>query len=484
MAKEDKVADVPYGMVLYTDGSAQPTNPGFGGWGLHGFTYSETPPKKGSGNSTQYLTEKGYIEKIQVKAEKPTEVKPISYVDGFGSFPNFITNNVAEIAAAANGFAYADKYPIKKLLLMTDSEYTVNGSTKWLPTWKKNNFIKNDGSVVANTEVWKHLDENLQKLYEKGVEVEVRWVKGHSTFLGNQLADKNADIGALYSKQKAIRTEFDTKAADGYWSPKGDHHPFLFQRRIYFSTLKENNVPGEYFMGEHGKDDELMGKRTADGCHSYLKLETPDPWIEMLRVKQCCEARDLDSIIMGRLDKLFASSTQAELERFGEICMYRKFSNKLDLHFLDDEPLTKELKPPRIAMRAIESVNTLKGIFLAWQDKTPDTVTATPVTSLFYDIDEKGDYKLKAEFIVGFSNLPAEVFYGKADPLQKEKVDLCMGVDLPDRNALKKLEKHKPEMTVVTWMESEKTFRYATIVKAGNSFGIWAGMHSNLRVLI
>lgn len=481
--REEKIEDKPHGMVLFSDGSANP-NPGFGGWGLHGYTYSDQLPKKGSGNTTQYLTEKGYIEKIQAKTVKPTEVKPLTYVDGYGSFSQSITNNVAEIAAAANGFAYADGYEIKKLLLLTDSEYTVNGATKWLPTWKSNNWIKRDGSPVANKDIWLTLDANLQKLTDKGVEVEVRWVKGHSTFLGNQIADKNADIGRLYSNRNLLRTEFNTKPAEGYWSSKLEKHPFICQRRIYFSTIKESNVPGEYYLGEHGKDDELLGKRTADGCHSYIQLETPEPFIEMLRTKQCEEAKDLDSIIMGRLDKLFEPSTQADLDRFGEVCIYRAHRSKLDLNFIDNEPLTKELKPPRLAMRAIESVNTLKGIFLAWQDAGNDTITSTNVTPLFYDVDSKGERKLKAQFIVGFSMLSLEVFYGKQTPLQKEKVDLCMGVDMPDRNALKRLEKLKPEITVVTWMESEKTFRYATILKSGNSYGIWAGMHSNLRILI
>ena len=28
------------GIILYTDGSVRPTNPGYGGWGVHGYTYN------------------------------------------------------------------------------------------------------------------------------------------------------------------------------------------------------------------------------------------------------------------------------------------------------------------------------------------------------------------------------------------------------------------------------------------------------------
>lgn len=479
----EKIEDQPHGIVMYSDGSANP-NPGTGGWGLHGYVYGEHPPKKGSGNSTQYLTEKGYVEKLQTKEVKPQEVKPLMYVDGYGSFPHPVTNNIAEIVGAANAFSFALKHDsVKKVQLFTDSEHVLNGATSWLPTWKKNNWIKRDGNPVANKEFWQVLDENLQKLLDKGVAVDVKWVKGHSNDLGNHMADLNADIGTLSSKQNAYRVEFNKSPADGYWTPKNNRHPFISHRRIYFSSLESINVPGEYYLGEHGKDDELLGKRTADGCYSYLCLETPDEYIEMLRRKQCEASNGLDSIIMGRLDKLFEAATRSRLDRFGEICIYRPKSQVLDMHFLDGEPLTKELNPPRLAVRAVEAVNTLKGLLQSWKDKTPNTVTATDLTDTFYTQDEKGNTVLKSEFIVGFSTLAAQVYYGDLAKAQQERVDLCMGVDLPDRNTLKKLEKLKPEIIVITWMESEKMFRYATIVKAGNDHGIWAGMYSNLRVL-
>lgn len=485
MAKKDSILeqDTPHGIVLYSDGSASP-NPGTGGWGLHGYVYSAIPPKKGNGNATQYLTEEGYVEKIQCKETKPSEIKPLLYVDGFGSFPHPVTNNVAEVSGAAQSFAFADQYEIKKISLFTDSEYVVNGVNSWLPIWKKNNWIKRDGNVVTNKEAWQVLDQNLQKLISKGVDVEVKWVKGHSTYLGNRLADMNADIGTRYSKQDAYRSEFNKSLCDGYWTPKDTKHPFICQRRIYFSSLHEVNVPGEYFLGEHGKDDDLLGKRTADGCHSYVVLKTPDPYIETLRRKQCEESNGLDNIIMGRLDKLFESTTRSRLDRFGEVCLYRPSHRCLDLHFIDGEPVTKELNPPRLAMRALDSVNKLKGLILSWrEDNVRGTVTATSVTDVFYETDAKGNRVLKSEFIVGFSSLSVQVYYGDLDKAQRERIDLCLGVDMPDRNAMKKLEKLNPKVTVLTWMESEKTFRYATVLESGEDYGIWAGMHSNLRVL-
>jgi ribonuclease HI len=481
-AKLEKPADVPEGIVLYTDGSVRPVNPGYGGWGVHGYSYMAQNSKKGNGNATQLLTADGYVEKITVKESKPVEIKALSYIDGFGSYDIPITNNHAEIAGVANAFAYADKYDIKKLTVMTDSDYTVKGTTQWLPIWHKNNWFKQDGNPVANKEVWLGLEERLNKLKAKGVEVEVKWIKGHSTHLGNQIADKNANIGSAYSKTHLARAEINTVSPEGYWNPKAERHPFICQKRIYFSTKKDVNIPGEYYLGDHGKDDELLGSRQVDGCYSYIELKTPDPLIEILRKKQCMESNDLDRIIMGRLDKLFQGPAATDLLRFGDICLLKPHTHKLDLHFFDKEPMTKELKPPRLAMRALEALNTLKGIFQAWQNKQEDIITETNITQLFFTRDDDNkDYKLKEQFVPGYTSVVSSILYGKEG--KAAKIDLCLGVDLPDRNALKKLEKLKPEVFVVSWMEADKAFRYATIIKERDNFGIWAGMYSNLRFI-
>lgn len=526
-AKPAKIEDKTEGMVLFTDGSAAPTNPGFGGWGLHGYIYSDQAPKKGSGNPSQVLTAEGYLDKNTYKAngggvtpelpparraddEQPSfkarqnyklcEVKPLSYVNGYGSFLMPVTNNASEIAGVTNALAFAANYDISKLVIRTDSQYAIDGATKWVHGWKRNNWCRQDGQQVANKDLWLTLSDNLTKLQEKGVDVQLKWCKGHSIHLGNQLADKLADVGNRYSRLGQLRTEFHKEEADGYWSAKGEKHPFISQRRIFFSTLPESIVPGEYYLGEHGKDDELIGKRTADGAHSYVELTTPEPLIELLRRKQIELASGADTLVMGRIDKLFEAQTQADLIRFGDIMLYQPYAYKQDMHVLGDtgekdlpasnkgeklgEPITKELKPPRLAMRAVEAVNILKGVLLSWKDKSRDDIVATDITSVLFETDAKGELKLKAEYIVGFTGFPIEVSWCATDLSKKEKIDLCMGIDIPDRNAIKRMEKLKPQVFVVTWMESDKTFRHATIVQSYGDFGIWAGMHSNLRVLV
>jgi ribonuclease HI len=496
MANNTPPSDTLQGIVLWSDGSSAPSNPGYGGWGLHGYTYSVAPAKKGNGLSGQVLTDQGYLDKTSAKTQNSTEVKPVNYVDGFGSFAMPVTNNLAEIAGVANGLLYAANHDVKRVTLLTDSMYVVEGVGR-VANWAKNNWIKYDGNPVANKDMWLTLSANLLALKDKGVDVQIKWVKGHSVHLGNNLADKHANIGNRYSRRGELRTEFNTTAADGYWTAKIERHPFISQRRIYFVSRQDACIPGEYFLGEHGKDDELLGKRTADGAHSYVRLSTPEPVVEMLRQAQIKAARGEDAIVMGRLDKLFETSTHNDLMRFGDVCLYRAHRNKMDLHFIEkkttpdgkviDEPVTKELNPPRLAMRAIESVNFLKSLLLTWLGEGQTTVTQTDVTDTFYATDAKGKCTLRSEFIVGFSTLSAQVNYVRVPqttPLvEQQQIDLFLGVDLPERNALKRMEALSPLVHVLTWMESEHAFRHATVIQAGTDIGVWAGMFSNLRVI-
>ena len=491
--KPAKLLDIPEGLVLYSDGAAAPSNPGPGGWGLHGYIYSDQPPKKGSGNAAQSLTAHGYVEKASAKAGALTEVKALSYVNGFGSYAFNITNNVGELAGVVNGLDYALRCAVKKVTLFTDSRYVMEGATKWLAGWKRNNWLKSDGQPVANQTHWLDLDEKYQALKDSGAQVKIEWLKGHSVHMGNHLADKHATIANLYARRGEQRTEFSTEPVEGYWAPKNERHPFVCQRRIYFCTRPGSSVPGEYHLGEHGKDDELIGKRMADGAYSFVSLRTPEPFIEMMRVKQEQLAQGDEAIIMGRLDKLYEPGTHADLLRFGEICMHQPSVRKLDMHVLPQsrvehdkaaaqgEPLTKELRPPLLAMRAVEAVNVLHGVLATWRDPAQTSLVTTDITAVFYEQSTKGA-ALRPEYVVGFNTLTVMVSH----PLSEEavKIELYLGIDLPERNALKRLEKYQPRVYIVTWKESEQSFRHATVIEAEGDYGIWAGVHSNLRLVL
>lgn len=506
MEQQETNEAIPCGLVLYSDGGARGGNPGFAGWGMHGYIFVHGPSKKPLGVPDNFITAKGYLQKSlianlnspEVRANDgpiavPEEVTPLKYIDAFGSFANPTSNNVAELYGAINALSYAIKQPdfnIRSIQVFTDSEYTCKGLASWVDGWKANGWLKNDGMPPANVEVWKQLDALRNELEARGVIVNVDWVKAHNGDLGNEAADKHATLGVMASFQEKVVVNFYESDPTGYWKYTVDKHPMIANRRLYFNTQAGFNTPGVYYMGEHGKDDDLIGKRMSDGAYSVVRLNQPDHVIEMVRNHQINLSGDLDTLIMIRLDKLYRPDTHRDLKQHGTLAVEQPSNMRLDLHCLDKEPLTRELRPPRLAMRAVEAISDLIGR-LDSHLAQDGSVVSTDLTDIFYDKEikeKKGEqivtYKLKPEFGVGASSLKVSAGYqdgrGGDGGVVQTPITITFGLDILDRNGLKRLEEDNPKVSLITWQEADKALRFATVIETDDAKGIWCGYYSNL----
>lgn len=500
------VNTVTTGLVLYTDAGSNP-NPGPTGWGVHGYLYADSTPSKGSGNSRWLLTRKGYVEKYDAaKRVGLTEVTPIHYIDGYGSMlasgEHKPGNDIGELMAAVRALEYARDFDVKRVVVRVDSEYVRRGMENRVNTWEKNGWLRSGGKPVSNVELWKELTAARTRLMERGVDVRFIWVKAHSHHLGNVLADKLATIGIALSAQGLPRNEIGSTAAQGYWKYDTGRHPMLANRCLYFNSVARYQQPGVYYLGDHGKEDELLGKRISDGAHTVARLAQPDPAIELIRNYTTELAAGLDSIVIVRLDQLFSPTTHRELIAWGTAALLRPNAWRLDLNCLDEEPgghthkpLSRECRPPRIAMRAIEAISGLIERLRLYEANDP-SITTTELTHKLYDTKEKpggkkGDtfvaMELRPEYGVGFAAMTVSANYrvngGAGDGTASIPVTLTLGIDLLNRNSLKRLEKSGPRVTLITWPESGRSFRYATVVQAGDDICISAGTYSNLRVI-
>ena len=133
-------------VIIYTDGACS-GNPGKGGWAA--------------------LLECGENKKI------------IS-----GNSGN-TTNNIMELTAVVNALK---AIKVKCIIdIFTDSKYVKDGITTWISGWKKNGWKSSSKSPVKNQEIWKELDELIQKH-----EVKMHWVKAHNGNEKNELVDQIA----------------------------------------------------------------------------------------------------------------------------------------------------------------------------------------------------------------------------------------------------------------------------------------------------
>lgn len=113
------------------------------------------------------------------------------------------TNNRMEMTAAIEALA-ALKRPCR-VDLYSDSKYMIDGITKWITGWKKRGWRTSDKKAVRNEDLWRALDEAVQKH-----EVSWHWVRGHDGHVENERADTLASDAAL----RAAAGEFDVGEAE------------------------------------------------------------------------------------------------------------------------------------------------------------------------------------------------------------------------------------------------------------------------------
>jgi hypothetical protein len=108
----------------------------------------------------------------------------------------------------------------------------------------------------------------------------------------------------------------------------------------------------------------------------------------------------------------------------------------------------------------------------------------TDITSNIYEEGKKGTLKLKSDFGSGVTSFTVPCNYADEDKsVKSEPLSLFLGIDLPDRNTLKKLEKMNPKIQLLSWKESPLAFRYVAYVTCDSGKGIWAGCYTNFKFL-
>jgi ribonuclease HI len=107
----------------------------------------------------------------------------------FGGEPD-TTNNRMELMAAIKSLQSL-KEPCE-VTLYTDSKYVMDGISKWIINWKKNNWKTADKKSVKNVDLWQLLDEATTRH-----QVKWHWVKGHNGDAMNEKADSLARKGII-----------------------------------------------------------------------------------------------------------------------------------------------------------------------------------------------------------------------------------------------------------------------------------------------
>ena len=138
-------------VIIFTDGAAK-GNPGPGGWGA-------------------------------IIADEKSVVE-------LGGGEAHTTNNRMELRAAIEALSFAQRYKKEDIIVYPDSEYVVNGATKWGSGWRRNGWMTKAKKPVLNRDLWEPLLELVD-----GFAGRLEWqvVGGHVGVPGNERVDAIAD---------------------------------------------------------------------------------------------------------------------------------------------------------------------------------------------------------------------------------------------------------------------------------------------------
>ncbi len=92
------------------------------------------------------------------------------------------TNNRMELSAVIAGLR--DLPEASRVRVVSDSQYVVNGMTRWIHGWRRKGWRSASGSPVKNRDLWEELDGLAQKH-----RVSWEWVRGHNGHPENERAD-------------------------------------------------------------------------------------------------------------------------------------------------------------------------------------------------------------------------------------------------------------------------------------------------------
>lgn len=141
--------DTKNDLIIFTDGSSL-GNPGPGGWGA------------------------------MMVFEKLDELVEL------GGSKARTTNNEMELTAIVSALTYS-LHNTEKIHIFTDSQYAINGITKWVHGWAKNGWKTKTGDEIKNKFTWQTL-HSLMSERPKGT-VLFHHVSGHVGVPGNERVD-------------------------------------------------------------------------------------------------------------------------------------------------------------------------------------------------------------------------------------------------------------------------------------------------------
>ena len=478
--KKDKleIKDKDLRAIIYTDGSSAPTNPGRTGGGIHGYIYdynddsgkTEFKPSRfvvtNSGykdldSAVNYIklpdfTKATFKSASDVKANMSLRnkfninmfsfvVNPVYYIEGILNL-EWATNNIGELKSAIDTIKFIldlnKEEKINSLLIYTDSSYVVNAC-------QQTKIAVSFGDTYTANANKDYLIE-LNKMYglanEVGLQIDVNWVKGHASNIGNVKADMLADIGRK-SKEPNISVIKKYAPKDYYKSISidtviADNIDKIFYSNLIDNTIKLDNKEYTIFTGLKSKISKHPGKGIIPTSYVYILKNIKNN--ELLDISSKLkdlffnqEEIDTDYSLVLYLKELTLGDTYYYIDKYGVDNVIQFTRDKARL--IGDEEHHNTL-----AKMSIHSNSNVYG-------SSRDSLLNNLVLDIKYDIKTNiANYKDDSDFpLIDITDLFYKdnklILNNKTEevPFKNNKyfTKIRIGIDTPELNVLNKISK-------------------------------------------
>lgn len=499
--KLDMTALGSLGAVFYTDGGYRSrvhydgAPPAVGGFGVFGYIYTREKSTVSHNIPLADATNLGLLNKNKwlntsyevYGAEKPepTQVTPLCYVEMLGADFNHVSNNTAEVAATLNALDLCLQLNLNEVTIKSDSKYTLLGLLA-CEKRSKSGWRKADGELIANLELWQCIYSIYQQLLDKGTKVYLMWISGHSDSIGNCSADFLATRSMNTIVNGRDPDDLEVFPVKGYWNKTVDRNPLLADKHVYFDRMDLANVTINglriYKFGNLGDGMDEYTKILSTKAVSIIGIPTPDPALDVLSklTHAKCVENEL-AIFIGRMDVINKPDSYLELVNHDVRFIRRDLVGHQ--FFLSNKMLVlEEVSPVLLAEHTIVKEYTFYGELLATyinDGALPNDYCVSDITNWVYTtVEKKGKAITKVlDKIDKQLNITVDVKVGNS--IKCVPLLLSPGHDLPKHRVLGKIAYPDTQVLLVSWSDSNRSFRHATIVKSKYGTGIWSGIYSN-----
>lgn len=469
-----------------------------GGSGVHGYLFHDGEPKKGAGLPGFVLTSKGY------KVKEPTDparghVTPTCYIDAIGAAEKGATNNTAEAEAFHLALELAVAHNVASLHIVADSEYVL-GMYERLDAYEEKQWVKGDGQYIKNLAIWKAVHSTVKLVRERGIEIEVSWVKGHSGEPGNVKADQLATIGLSYADAKKTPPDPIVSPYEGYWKQSAEYNKLLGTHYVVNvigakgnsrqKAISEDGYEHRYYLyADTSKTPKISTFGTTSPHSGYAIVDTKGGHDLLEEVEKIHgeyvgertvfldgEERTISDgmIVMIRPQDVYRRETADLINTYGTAALVEKEGNLVSV---GGKKVSEGFVHTRNGMLGIAKLDELQNVFDNYEDDQDTYRTIDITDEVFVTSTKKG--KKGAEDTIEYKLRPSPETDDKfinvhfEDGKKKRKVVLVYGMDLPATNALKAAAKGTPVVKLVLRKETLGMWRFYAVVESDEGRGIW-----------